>query len=258
MEEKNQNTSPLNIPTAIIIAGAIIAISIIWSTKTNVEKTNNSIASGLETNAIKPVTSSDHILGNPNAPIKIVEYSDTACPFCKMFHATMRKVMNEYGKSGKVAWVYRHFPIDKPGTRPDGSALHPNSGNEAEATECANALGGNEKFWGFINKVYEITPSVTQTTPDGLDQKQLPIIAKSLGLNVDDFNNCLVSKKFRDKIDTQYNDGLNLGIEGTPTSFIVSKGKQTIKIEGAQSYENIKQAIDALIKEEDSSNLLNL
>jgi protein-disulfide isomerase len=241
MEEKNQNASPLNIPTAIIIAGAIIAISIIWSTKTNVEKTNNSIASGLETNVVKPVTSSDHILGNPNAPIKIVEYADTSCPYCKIFHTTLRKLIQEYGISGNIAWVYRHFPV------------HENSMGEAVASECVDSLGGNEKFWTFINKIYEIMPE------NGLDKKELPILAGKIGININDFNNCLVSGKFDEKIKSVYNDGLNMGIEGTPTTYIVEKGKQTIKIEGAGfSYSYLKKTIDALIKEDDSSNLLNL
>jgi protein-disulfide isomerase len=256
--EQNKQGSVLNIPTAIVIAGAIIAGSIIWTSKNQPTPIGGNPIAGLEANAVKAVTANDHILGNPNALIKIVEYSDTSCPFCKMFHSSMRKIINEYGRSGKVAWVYRHFPIDKQGTRPDGSALHPNAGNEAHASECVASLGGNEKFWNFINKVYEVTPSVTNDTPNGLDQKQLPIIAKSVGIDVDDFNNCMVSGKFKEKIESQYNDGLNLGIEGTPTSFIISKGKQSIKVEGAQSYDSLKQALDAIIKEDSSKGILGL
>ena len=238
----------LNIPTAIIIAGAIIAVSIIWTMKpaqTAKSPTENALAG----NTLKAVTTDDHILGNPNAKIKIVEYSDPSCPFCKTFHNTMRRIMNEYGKSGNVAWIYRSFPIDKPGSRSDGGILHPNAGKEAQAMECADSLGGNDKFWAYANRFYEITPSVTGDTPNGLDQKELPKIAEYIGLNASDFKNCLDSGKFKDKVEQQYQDGLNFGIEGTPASIIITPSGKNIAIPGAQPFESLKQAIDALLLE---------
>src|SRR4051812_7191904 len=110
--------SPLSIPVAIIIAGAIVAGAVIWTKKPAqvAVNTNTQQAAALsgDTQPIAPITDKDHILGNPNAKIKIVEYSDPSCPFCKMFHPTMLKIMDTYGKTGDVAWVYRHFPLDKP------------------------------------------------------------------------------------------------------------------------------------------------
>lgn len=240
--------SVLNIPTAIIIAGALIAASVIYTTGpgTKSQPTNAITAQEVD---LKPVTAQDHILGNPNAKIKIVEYSDTSCPFCKVFHTTMRRVMNEYGQSGNVAWVYRHFPIDQPGSRPDGSALHPNAGREAQATECAAALGGNEKFWAYTNRLYEVTPSVTAASPDGLDQKQLYVIAKEVGLNDGEFKTCLDSGRFKDKVAASYQEGLAMGIEGTPSSVLITPTGKKIAIEGAQPFEAIKQSIDALLAE---------
>ena len=99
---------------------------------------------------LDPVTPADHILGNPNAEVFIVEYSDLECPFCKQFHKSMLEIMSEYGAEGKVAWVYRHFPLDQ---------LHSKARKEAEATECATELGGNDAFWEYTNKIFEITPS---------------------------------------------------------------------------------------------------
>lgn len=209
--------SSLNIPTAIVIAGAIIAIAVIY-TKSPSPTRNAQTALPLE-QQMKPVTSADHILGNPTAKIKIVEYSDTACPFCKVFHNTMKKVMSDYGTTGNVAWVYRHYPLDKPDSA--GNILHPNAGREAQALECAASLGGNEKFWLYTNRLYEITPSVTSASPKGLDQNQLPKIAEFAGINVTDFNNCLASGKFKEKVDADFTDGVNIGISGTPTSVIV-------------------------------------
>ena len=64
------------------------------------------------TSAVRPVNGEDHILGNPDAPVKLIEFSDFECPFCKRFHPTMKRLMDEYGEDGRVAWVYRHFPLD--------------------------------------------------------------------------------------------------------------------------------------------------
>ncbi len=249
MNETSKPQSVLNIPTAIIIAGAIIAGSVLYTMKPT-PSVNQATAIGSQQLSLKPVTANDHIIGNPNAKIKIVEYSDPSCPFCKIFHNTMKRVMNDYGKSGQVAWVYRSFPIDKPGTRPDGGILHPNAGHESQALECAAALGGNDKFWAYTNRLYEITPSVTPNTPDGLDQAELPKIAQFVGLDVNDFKTCLDSGRYKDKVEASYLDGLNMGIQGTPSSFIITPAGKNIPIEGAQPYETIKQAIDAIIADQ--------
>jgi len=253
MNETNTNetkgaVSLLNIPTAIIIAGAIIAVAVIWTkSPSSGGLAENTASLGSLEQKMKPVSEDDHILGNPNAKIKIVEYSDPSCPFCKVFHTTMRKVMDTYGKSGDVAWVYRSFPLDKPSA--DGRILHPNAGKESEAMECAGSLGGNDKFWAYTNRFYDITPSVTRDAPNGLDQKELPKIAQYVGLDVNDFNSCLSSGKFKDKVEAQFLEGVNIGIQGTPSSIIVTPSGKYIPLEGAQPYENVKQAIDALLAE---------
>jgi protein-disulfide isomerase len=237
--ETKSASSVLNIPTAIVIAGAIIAIAVIWSKTPSINKPTTNNERTFE-QQVKPVTADDYIFGNPNAKVKIIEYSDTSCPFCKVFHNTMRKVMSEYGTSGNIAWAYRHYPLDKPDA--SGRILHPNAGREAEATECAGSLGGNEKFWKYINRLYEITPSVTSQSPNGLDQKELPKIAEYSGINVTDFNNCLSTGKFKEKVEASFLDGANIGINGTPASIVtVDKAfPSSIKEKLMQIYEPFK------------------
>lgn len=214
-----QNTyNHLTIPAAIVIAGAIIAIAIIWSKQpapiTDTVKGTDSVSVNLA-----PITSTDHIFGNPNAPIRIVEYSDPSCPYCKAFNTTMEQVIGQYGPSGNVAWVYRHFPLDKPNS--SGQILHPNANNESQALECAAEVGGNDKFWAFEKKLYETTPGVTNATPKGLDQAELPIIAKSVDIDVTKFTQCLSSGKFKEAVEKQYLTGVNAGVTGTPSNFLV-------------------------------------
>lgn len=241
MDSKSQPS--LTLPGAIIIAGALIAVAIIWIKKPAPipVQTGEPV---LKQISMEPVSSADHILGNPDAPIKIVEYSDPSCPFCKVFHPTMIKIIEEYGPSGNVAWVYRSFPLDKPDA--NGRALHPNAGYESQAQECAAALGGNDAFWKFTHRLYEITPS---DQGKSLDRGEIPKIAQYTGLDAVNFNECLSSERFKDKVDKSYLDGLNAGVSGTPYSIIITPSGSTIPIVGAQSYQTFKTAIDALLQE---------
>jgi thiol-disulfide isomerase/thioredoxin len=110
------------------------------------------------TDKIKPVTSQDHVKGNPNAPIKIVAYSDFECPFCQRFHNTMNELMEKYGEDGEVAWVFRQFPLEQ---------LHPVKAQAvAVASECANELAGNDGFWKFADRYFELTLTNNRTDTD--------------------------------------------------------------------------------------------
>lgn len=217
--ESSKQTPMFNVPIAIIIAGALVAGAVIWTKRPTPIVATNTAQPDQVTINIRPVTSNDHILGNPNAPIKIVEFSDPSCPFCKFFHPIMKSLMDSYGKTGNVAWVYRHFPLDTPDI--NGNVLHKNAGHESQALECAAEVGGNDKFWVYINRLYEITPSVTGQTPEGLDQKELPNIAKFAGIDVAQFNTCLASGRTKTQVEADRTDGINAGISGTPSSVII-------------------------------------
>ena len=226
----------MNVPTAIILAGIIIAAAVIYAFPKN--SPNNDIVAdkGKELTAsavdsIQPVSNKDHIRGNPNAAVKIIEFSDLECPFCKRFHLTMQEVMDEYGK--EVAWVYRHFPLD---------ALHSKARKEAEATECANELGGNDKFWDYVDKLFEITPSNNQ-----LDLALLPKIAAEIGLDKVKFENCLASQKYAGHIESDVKDAVASGARGTPYSVVISKNGEKFIINGAQPYSSVKQIIDTAL-----------
>ncbi len=225
----------LSVPIAIVVAGVLIAGALYFSSiRSPKQVLTTPIINNESASFMRPVSTNDHIIGNPKANVVIVEYSDTECPFCKQFHTTLKRVMAEYGKDGKVAWVYRHFPID---------SLHPKARKEAEATECANELGGNEKFWEYINLLYEVTPA-----NNGLDPAELPKIAKTVGLDVKAFNTCLSSGKYKDKVEADYQNAVKSGGKGTPHSILVSKdGLQTV-VQGAQPYDALKLTIDALLE----------
>lgn len=168
--------------------------------------------------------------GGKDAKVTVIEYSDTECPFCKRFHVTMNQVIDEYGD--KVKWVYRHSPL---------ASLHRKAQKEAEATECAGELGGNDGFWKYIDRLFEITPS-----NDGLAESQLPQIAEDVGLDRKKFESCLDSGKFTAKVQSQLREGEAAGMRGTPYSIIVV-GDQQIPLSGAQPFSQVKAIIDSLL-----------
>lgn len=229
-------------PIAVVIAGALIAGAVIYSggkteSGSNANNPQQQVAAEQTGNleAMKPVSEDDHIRGNPDASVKIVEYSDTECPFCKRFHPTMQQVMDEYGKSGKVAWVYRHFPLDQ---------LHPKARKEAEATECAAELGGNDKFWSYLDRLMEVTPA-----NNGLDPAELPKIAQYVGLDTAKFNECLSSGRYAKKIEEHVQNAVATGGNGTPWSIVVGKNGKKYPLNGAQPYASVKALIEQALQE---------
>jgi len=165
--------------------------------------------------------------GSEKAAVTIVEYSDLECPFCKRFHTTMQQVMAEY--DGRVKWVYRHFPLTQ---------LHPKAVKEAEAAECAGELGGNEAFWKYIDRIYEITPA-----NNGLDLAELPKIAEGIGLKKDKFEECLNSGRHAAKVQAQADQAVADGAQGTPYSLIIAGDKRT-PVGGAVPIESLRGMID--------------
>jgi len=171
----------------------------------------------------------DHVRGNPNAEVTLIEYSDFECPFCKRFHSTLDKMVKD--SDGHVKWVYRHFPIDE---------LHSKARKEAAASECAAALGGNGAFWKFVDRFFALTPS-----NNGTDlETGLPQIAREIGLDQARFAACIASGKYDRRVEQDYQDAVASGGRGTPWSIVVSKSGKTYPLSGAQPYATVKQLID--------------
>lgn len=239
MEEQSK-TNTLSIPTAIVIAGVLIAGAVYMGTsqRGTVDSQQPQVAEQQPSGDLEQmaaVTSEDHIRGNPNAPVMIVEYSDFECPFCKRFHDTMKQVTTEYGD--KVAWVYRHFPLDQ---------LHPvKARKEAVASECAAELGGNDAFWKYTDRFFELTPSNNQTNIDTV----LPQIAREIGLDDAKFASCLASNKYDAHIEGDVQNAVATGGNGTPWSIVVAANGKKYPLSGAQPYASVKQLIDLALQE---------
>jgi protein-disulfide isomerase len=228
MEQEHPNK--LTIPLAIVVAGALIAGAIYFGGSR--PSINRPAAVDPQDIEVPGVRDEDHYLGSRDAKVVIIEYSDTECPFCKVFHNTLKQVMNDYGTD--VAWVYRHFPIPQ---------LHAKAIKEAEATECAAELGGNQAFWNYLDEIFERTNS-----NDSLPESELPKIAGSVGLDVTAFNACLSSGRHNKKVTEQMEEAIEIGARGTPYSVLIAADGTQAVVNGAEPLANVKAKIDSLLK----------
>lgn len=169
------------------------------------------------------VPAQGNVLGDPNAPVLIIEYSDFQCPFCRRFALeTERLILEDYIKTGKARLEYRHYAF-----------LGPESQAAAEAAECANEQG---KFWPYHNILFQRQGAENS---GAFSRQNLIAFAQEVGLDVGSFTSCLDSRKYRQKVISQTEEGKALGVRGTPTFFIGD-----IVIRGAQPYDVFRQTIE--------------
>ncbi len=230
----------LSTPVAIILASLILGGSHI------VYGLISQSTPGTQTTSFtgKPIDGTDYVEGKTNSKVVVVEYSDPECPYCISLHPTMKQLRTDYGD--KIAFVYRHFPLTQ---------IHPHAYDEAKAIACAGTLGGKEKYYEYIDALFGYkAPLQTQQNPS----PQLPAsgkedIAKNVGLDSAAFKRCEEDQATATAIDSSINDGIQAGVQGTPSSFVLLKEKKGYKviafIDGARQYEYFKAAIDQALAE---------
>lgn len=230
------------VPVAIVAGFAMIAIAIFFtgnrvdapSTPPPIQDNATQVVAGTP----RAVDATDYIRGNPNAPILMIEYSDYDCPFCKQYHESMKQIMDEYGVSGRVAWVYRQFPLVQ---------LHPNAPLLSEAALCVGDIGGNDAFWRFSDLIFE---------ERGLDEftnvTLLGDYAEEAGVGRNEYQSCMSSGRMEGAVTASLEDGFNIGARGTPYTVLVVGNQQAV-INGAQPYDTIKGILDNLIDQLDGT-----
>ena len=185
---------------------------------------------------LKISVDNDPIIGNPNAPITIIEFSDFQCPFCAKFNIqTLPAIMNEYVNDGKVKLVFRDFPIQ---------SIHSNALPASIAAECANEqrkfkemhdmLFVNQNEWNN-QKLDDVIITFTQ-------------YASEMGLEEREFDSCLKNGKYIEEIQKDLDDGRTYGVSGTPQFFVGNDQIGFIELKGAQPFENFKKVIDSQLK----------
>lgn len=179
-----------------------------------------------QTGEVKADIDDDSVLGNKNAEVTIIEFSDYECPFCGRFYTqTLPSIKEDYIDTGKVNLVFRDFPL---------TSIHPNAQMAAEATECAKEQGGDDAFWKMHDKLFENQAS--------LSSDSIKSMAKGLGY---DISNCLDSGKFRSEVQKDTADAQAAGGQGTPYFVVIGKDGKGTAISGAQPYANFQQVIES-------------
>lgn len=234
---------------AVIFAGFLIVSSFtigsLYSNVQNLKKNQNNQAQlvAQQGNPAAPqafaaaddvegLSDNDHVRGDREARILLIEYSDLECPYCKTFHPTAQQIVDSY--DGQVAWVYRHFPL----------SFHQNAQKEAEASECVNELAGETAFWDFIDTIYERTTA----TGTGIALTSLAGIAGEVGANESQFQSCLDSDRYAQYVKDDMASGTAAGVNGTPGNILLdTKTGKTVLIPGALPFAQFQKEIDAML-----------
>jgi len=182
---------------------------------------------------VKISVDDDPIIGNPDAPITIVEFSDFQCPFCARFHTqTLPLILEEYIEQGKVKLVFRDFPIQ---------SIHPNALPASVAAECANE---QDKFREMHDVLFEKQSEWNKLeTVNALSL--FSQYASDMQLDQEAFDSCLSSGKYIPEIKNDLDDGRDYGVSGTPGFFVGNDEIGYVELKGAQPFESFKKVIDA-------------
>ncbi len=233
-----KQTSSFMLPASILVAGVLIAGSVIYSTgrKTpaqnpapgNTQQAATAPAANLA-DALK-IGNRDVILGDPKAPVALIEYGDYQCPFCgRMFTQVEPQLREEYIKTGKVKMVYRNFQF-----------LGQESTNAGAAAECSKDQG---KFWAFHDELYKAEIADGQENNGNLTKSLFVKLAGDAGLDVNAFTSCYDSGKYTAQVEKDRNDAGAIGVNSTPTTYVNGQ-----MVQGAQPYSAFKSVIDIALQ----------
>jgi protein-disulfide isomerase len=227
----------------LVILGAVLLVfAVVWPQLRPIA----------EVVAVDPGThpnAKDNSMGDPNAPIKIVEFADFQCPFCERFHKETEPLLRQYYvDTGKVQYIYRSMGNFVSDNIARGKATTPTTESQ-DAALAAYCAGDQNKFWEmhaylFANALGEDAGSYTD--------KRLAAIAEKAGLNMDQFNNCYSSGKFRDRVQQDFQDGQAANVTGTPgfiITYTVNGETKTDRIDGAEPFSTFQQKLETALNQ---------
>lgn len=199
----------------IVVFGAIFSIAILINTPTdnNTTKTTTSI------------TDTDWTHGSETAIVTLIEYSDFQCPACKSYHKIIKQLISEF--ESDIYFAYRHFPLEQ---------IHQNASLAARAAEAA---GKQSKFWEMNDIIFE---NQKEWSNQNNAENTFAKYAETLNLNLEQFKIDINSKEVKNKVKSDYNGGVSLGVNSTPSFFLNGK-----KLQNPRSYDDFKGLIQKII-----------
>jgi protein-disulfide isomerase len=199
----------------------IILVLIIWGLVVAMNKTAN--VGNLTTATPAEVTAADHTRGATSSPVTLIEYSDFQCPACGAYYPLVERLYAE--SSSTMLYVYRNFPLYP--------LPHKNAFIAAQAAEAAANQG---KFWEMYHLLFE---NQTVWGETNTAEATFEGYAQQLGLNMSVYKTDFASDATKARVQHDKDEGISLGITGTPTFFVNGKA-----ITNPQSYEQFKEIID--------------
>ena len=224
----------LILPGSILIAAIFISGSLIY---TRIGASKNLAGASLggqqapqAGDKVNVSADDDPFLGNKNAKVTIIEFSDFQCPFCRTFwRDTLSQLKKEYIDTDKIKFVYRDYPL----------GFHQGAKPAAEGAECARDQG---KFWELHDKIFQEQDKQGQGTIQ-FSKSDVIKWAGQIRLDMTKFNQCLDSGKYKAEVEKDFADGTAAGVSGTPTTFV--NGRSLV---GAQPYSSFKAIIEEELK----------
>jgi len=239
--QKKDQTKKIHVPSLVIgavISGICIAIIIF-----GIENISNDTQQLIETQLVEkeikqPVitpetffANASPILGNPNAPITLVEFGDYQCHFCNVyFQDTEHKIVENFVNTGKVKIIFKDFTIIGP--------------DSVSASHFAHCAGEQEKFWEYHNILYN---NWNGENNGWASNNNLIQFANEIGLDMNELEKCNSEKRYKSLIESSNSDAKSLGLTGTPAFFIISDGNAH-KIHGAQPYDIFEDVFESLLE----------
>ena len=232
MKTNTQMQNRYGVPIAIVVAGLLIAGAVFWTGSSGSVASNaaEDIKGGqpsgqpAQAGKFRMPDETDHVQGNPDASITIVEFSDLECPFCALIHPTLKRIVKE---NEDVKWVFRHFPL---------STIHSRALSAAVASECIARLGTNDNFWTFTDEAFANQRKLGDTWYREM--------ALSFGIDSGAFAGCVNGKGVVADIQTDLDEATGAGGRGTPYVVVVTANGDLIPFSGALPYEQIASVIE--------------
>lgn len=223
-----------------IISGICIAV-IVFGIGDLAESSSPLIEKQLSEEPVKPVQitmgtffeNGSPILGNSNAEITLIEFGDYQCHFCNVYYQnTEHEILEKYVMTGKVNVIFKDYTI-----------IGQDSLRAAHAAHCASEQG---KFWEYHDTLYNNWGGENN---GWAGSENILRFAEEVGLNMNEFVECNVDKRYEQQIAASNTDAQKLGITGTPAFYVISANSQQVQtISGAQPYEVFQKVFDSMLE----------
>lgn len=226
MTQQTHTNNNYGLPIAIIVSGLFIAGAVVFAggNEDVAVNTASGHAEGQPRGEFRMPDETDHVRGNPDAPIAVVEFSDLECPFCAQLHPTLSRIVED---NDDVKWVFRHFPL---------STIHSRALSAAVASECVARLGTNDTFWMFVDSAFQNQ----RRLGDSWYKEQ----AVSLGIDASAFALCTDDRSVVSDIQADLDEATGTGGRGTPYVVVVTRSGKLMPFSGALPYAQVSAVIE--------------